>query len=69
MREEYDLADFKGGIRGKYAERYKAGTHVVALDPDIAKAFPDAKSVNDALRSILTVAKRIGKKKKRVSRK
>ena len=69
MKDEYDLADLKGGLRGKYVERYKAGIHVVALEPDVAKAFPDAKSVNDALRSILEVAKRIGKKKKRVSRK
>lgn len=73
MKEEYDLADLKGGVRGKYVERYKAGIHVVALDPDVAKAFPDAKSVNDALRSILEVAKRIRKKKtttkKSVSRK
>jgi len=25
---------------------------VVALDPDVAAAFPDAKAVNDALRKI-----------------
>ena len=42
----------------------------MALDPDVGKAFADTKSVNDALRSILEVAKRIGKKKtKRVSQK
>lgn len=63
MREEYDLSKLKGGVRGKYVERYGTGSHVVALDPDVAKAFPDAKSVNDALRSILEVARRIGKKK------
>ena len=68
MKDEYDFADVQGGTRGKYADRYEAGIHVVTLDPDVGKAFPDAKTVNDALRSILEVAKRIGKKKKRVSR-
>ena len=68
MKDEYDFADVKGGTRGKYADRYKAGIHVVTLDPDVGKAFADTESVNDALRSILEVAKRIGKKKKRVSR-
>lgn len=52
MRAEYD---FSGGVRGKYADRYRQGTNVVVLDPEIASAFPDSKSVNDALRAILKV--------------
>jgi hypothetical protein len=43
----------KGGVRGKYVERYREGTNLVLLDPDIAAAFPDAKAVNDALRQLL----------------
>ena len=50
IRPEYD---FSGGVRGKYAERYRAGTNVVLLDPEVAEAFPSAKAVNDALRSLL----------------
>jgi hypothetical protein len=69
MREQYDLTKLKGGVRGKYAGRLPTEIHVVALDPDVAKAFPDAKSVNDALRSILEVAQRIRKKRKPPSRK
>jgi hypothetical protein len=50
MRDEYD---FSKGIRGKYAERYPEGTNVVLLDPEVAKEFPDAAAVNEALRQVL----------------
>lgn len=50
MRDEYD---FSGGIRGKYAERFKQGSNVVVLDPDVAAEFPTRESVNEALRSYL----------------
>jgi len=50
MLEEYD---FSHGIRGKYAERYKEGVNVVKLDNDVSKFFPDAKSVNEALRTLI----------------
>jgi hypothetical protein len=53
LRPEYDFSQMKGGVRGKYVERYRQGTNLVLLDPDIAAAFPDAKAVNDALRSLL----------------
>lgn len=55
MREEYD---FSHGVRGRYAARYAEGSNVVVLDPDVAEAFPDSKAVNDALRTIVDVAKR-----------
>jgi hypothetical protein len=44
-------------VRGKYAERYKAGTNLVLLEPDVAQAFPDDKAVNEALRLIMQIAK------------
>ncbi len=45
-------------MRGKYVERYRAGTNLVPLDPDVAAAFPDAKAVNDALRMLIEVARK-----------
>jgi hypothetical protein len=54
MRPEYDFSSMKGGIRGKYYERYRKGSNVVLLDPDIAKAFPTEGAVNEALRGILS---------------
>ena len=46
----------EGGIRGKYVERYRAGTNVVFLDPDVAQAFPTSESVNAALRSLIPIS-------------
>ena len=53
MRPEYD---FTGAVRGKYYERYRQGTNVVLLDPDVAAVFRDAAAVNDALRLLVSVA-------------
>lgn len=53
LRPEDDFSQMKGGVRGKYVERYREGTNLVLLDPDVAAAFPDAKTVNDALRLLL----------------
>jgi hypothetical protein len=50
MRAHYD---FRGGVRGKYVARYREGTNVVLLDPDIAAVFKDAKAVNRALRALM----------------
>jgi hypothetical protein len=51
MRAEYDL---RGGVRGKYYERYRQGTNIVLLDPDIAKVFRDSETVNITLRQFLS---------------
>ena len=59
MREEYDFSKLSGAVRGKYHERYKSGTNLVLLQPDVAEAFPDAESVNEALRALLKVAARV----------
>ena len=53
LRPEYDFTKLQRRERGKYVERYREGTNLVRLDPDVAAAFPDAKAVNDALRLIL----------------
>lgn len=55
---EYDFSKMAGGVRGKYVERYRAGTNLVLLDPDIARAFPTDASVNEALRLLLQIAQR-----------
>ena len=48
LRPEYDLSVLlQAGERGKYAERYKAGTNLVLLDPDVAQAFPNDEAVNE----------------------
>ena len=54
MRAEYDL---RGGVRGKYYERYRQGTNIVVLEPDIAAVFPDSAAVNQALRLLIRVAR------------
>jgi hypothetical protein len=58
LRPEYDFSKMSGGVRGKYVERYRAGTNLVLLDPDIAKAFPTDASVNEALRLLLQISER-----------
>ena len=56
LREEYDLSKLKNRVRGKYVERYQQGTNLILLEPEIAKAFPDAEAVNSALRMLMQVA-------------
>jgi hypothetical protein len=53
LRSEYDLAHLKGVVRGKYYQRALAGTNLVLLEPDVARAFPDSNSVNRALRRLM----------------
>jgi hypothetical protein len=54
LRPEYDMKSLlKGGVRGKYAARYRAGTNLVLLEPEVAKAFPDGKTVNEALKLVI----------------
>jgi hypothetical protein len=62
MRPEYD---FSAGVRGKYVNRCRKGNNVVLLDPDVAAAFPDSTSVNEALRALLAIVKRTGQRRRR----
>ena len=51
---EYDMKSLlKDGVRGKYAKKYREGTNLVLLEPDVAKAFPNEKAVNEALRLVI----------------
>ncbi|WP_414527062.1 hypothetical protein [Nodularia chucula] len=58
LRPKYDFTQMNGGVRGKYVERYRTGTNLVLLDPDIAQAFPDDTAVNEALRLLIQVSQR-----------
>jgi uncharacterized DUF497 family protein len=42
LRQQYDLSQLRGGVRGKYYRRATAGTNLVLLDPDLAALFPEA---------------------------
>ena len=56
LRPEYDLRTLlKGSVRGKYAERYRAGTNLVLLEPDVAKVFRSAEAVNEPLPILLSL--------------
>jgi hypothetical protein len=70
LRPEYDLRQLlKRGVRGKYLKRYRAGTNLVLLEPDVARAFSDEHAVNETLRLVIQLAKIRGEKNpKRVRR-
>ncbi|AFZ28056.1 hypothetical protein Cylst_6085 [Cylindrospermum stagnale PCC 7417] len=57
LRSEYDFSQLEGGVRGKYVERYREGTNLVLLAPDVAQAFPTSDAVNEALRLLIRLAK------------
>jgi hypothetical protein len=59
LRPEYDFASMKGGVRGKYVKRYRAGTNIVLVEPDVAEAFPTQGAVNEALRGILDTTRAV----------
>jgi hypothetical protein len=50
LNNEYPEDLIRSGSRGKYAQRYREGTNVVLIDPDLHKLFPDSETVNRALR-------------------
>jgi hypothetical protein len=55
LRTEYDFTRLKLHGRGRYAKRYREGTNLVLLAPDVAHVFPDAASVNEALRTLMRI--------------
>lgn len=58
LRREYDLARLlRNGVQGKYADRYREGTNLVLLAPDVAKAFPTEEAVNEELRLVIQLTK------------
>lgn len=55
LRPEYDFTQLKSRGRGRYAKRYREGTNLVLLAPDVADVFPDDSAVNEALRTLMRV--------------
>ena len=70
LRAEYDLRHLlKGSVQGKYAERYRSGTNVVLLAPDVADAFAnDGERINEALRLVLRLSRIPASKRRRASK-
>jgi hypothetical protein len=58
LRPEYKRSDFGTLVRGKYAQRVGQSTNVVLLEPQVARAFPNDRAVNEALRGVLRKRKR-----------
>jgi hypothetical protein len=65
MLEEYD---FSRGVRGKYTGRFAEGANIVVIDPDVAEYFPDHDSVNESLRSLVTILEKRKKAESRIRR-
>jgi hypothetical protein len=57
LRDEYDLSQLPIMPQGRYAPERRLGSNLVVLAPDVAAAFPDDASVNEALRLVLQIAK------------
>ena len=70
LRPEYDLRRLlKGSVQGKYAERYRAGTNLVLLAPDVADAFVnDGEKISEALRLVLRLSRIPASKRRRLSK-
>ncbi len=65
LRPEYDFRQLlKTGVQGKYAARFREGTNLVLLAPDVAEAFPTPESVNETLRLVLQLTQVRSRKRK-----
>lgn len=62
LRPEYDFANLRGGVRGKYVQRYRQGTNLALLDRDVAEVFPNDRAVNEALRAVMNAAVRVSRR-------
>lgn len=62
LRPEYDFTSLQGGVRGKYAQRYREGTNLVLSHRDVARAFPNDEAVNETLRAVMKAASRLSQK-------
>lgn len=53
LHKEYPEKLIKSGVRGKHAQRFREGTKLVAIAPDLQEFFPDPAGVDKALREYL----------------
>jgi len=58
LRPSYRREDLGKGIRGKYFEAFQKGNNLVLISPDVAKVFSTEAAVNEALRSLINVARK-----------
>lgn len=56
LRNEYDLKSLK--VRKMGAKRTSFGDTIIKLDSDVAQLFPNAESVNEALRFLIRITKK-----------
>ena len=59
LHPEYDFASMKGGVQGKYFRRFREGTNIVLVEPEVAEAFPTEDAVNEALRGVLNTTRAV----------
>jgi len=61
--------DWSKATRGRYAAKAaKVSALLRILDPALAKRFPDSRSVNEALRSLITLADALPRRRERGGR-
>ncbi len=59
LRAEYRRSDFPEGlIRGKYVKRITESSNIVVLKPEVAEVYPNVDAVNDALLSLIELARK-----------
>lgn len=61
LRPEYELADLKNRVRGKYFDRMRSHTNVALLEPEVRAAFPTDEEVNQALRQLIEASKTLSR--------
>jgi len=54
-------------VRGKYASRLRKSSNIVVLRPEVAEVFPNEEAVNKALLSLIDVAQKTARLKKRTT--
>lgn len=57
IRREYKRSELGTGTRGRFYAAYRRGHNLVLLKPEVAAAFPSEQAVNDALLSLVRIAK------------
>ena len=57
MRAEYRREELGKGVRGKHFAEFKKGSNLVLLTPELSKIFPTNEAVNEALNSLVGVAR------------
>ena len=68
LRSECTREELGKGVRGKYLKSYRESTNLVLLTPEVAAAFPTDHAVNEALSSLIEVARRAGRQRRTTSR-